>query len=89
MKTVTTPPQKQVKVIRTWKFNKIDRVCFQVRSSTSQDIYHTCFDKGHGSCTCPAYSECYHITQLRPRYEVIKAAKRVAYVERCNPCAID
>jgi hypothetical protein len=70
MQKVTTP--KQVQVIRTWMFNKIDRVCFQVRSSKSEDIYHTCFDKGHASCTCPAGAKsciCYHVTQLRPRYE--------------------
>ncbi len=90
MQKVTT--LKRVQVIQTWVFNKIDRVCFKVQSSNNVDKYNTCFDRGHGSCTCPAYGECYHLKQLRPRYEAIKAKreaeKRAAFVAEYDPCMV-
>lgn len=71
----TTTTKKQVQVLATYTFKRINRVCFTVLSSNGSDRYNTCFDNGKGSCTCPAKVSCYHLTQLAPRAAALIEAK--------------
>jgi hypothetical protein len=81
--TQTTKATKIVKIIATFRFNLIARICFKVASSAGDTTYHTCFNGSaeHASCTCPATSPrgCYHINQLRPVAQ--------AYFESRKPAA--
>ena len=84
MKTQKTA--KQVNVIYTYKFNKINRICFTVLSSNEKERYNTCFDKdeNHGSCTCRGgdFHNCYHLDQLKARAAEYFAARQPAKVEQ-------
>ena len=77
---------KQVNVIYTYKFNKINRICFTVLSSNGKERYNTCFDKdeNHGSCTCRGgdFHNCYHLDQLKARAAEYFAARQPAKVEQ-------
>lgn len=89
--------QKKVQVVTTFTFNHVDRVLFVVKSSQDEDVtYNVCFSNGRGSCTCDGHEkyhkECYHMLQLRPRYEAIKAERlaraRERYVNTFDPCLV-
>lgn len=76
--------KKTVNVLYTYKFNKINRICFTVLSSNERDQYNTCFngDENHGSCTCRGgdFHNCYHLDQLKARAAEYFASRQPAQV---------
>ncbi len=79
----TTKTQKQVTVLATYKFNKVARICFTVRSSNGLDKYNTCFQgNGHESCGCPSKGGCYHRDQLRPVAQAFLESLKLAQEEQ-------
>ncbi len=57
-------------VLATYIFLHLQRICFTVRSSDGTTTYMTCFDNGHGACTCDGnavwHRQCKHIKHLAP-----------------------
>src|SRR6266704_6775731 len=76
----TMKAQKTVQVLVTYTFKHVNRVCFTILSSNGTDKYNCCFDDGKAACDCPSTSKkgCYHINQLRPRYDAIMAKREAA-----------
>ena len=81
--TTTTKSRKAqaaIIVLATYIFTSLSRICFTVRSSDGTTTYMTCFDNGHGACTCDGnavwHHECKHIKHLAPI-----AAQKLAQLE--------
>jgi hypothetical protein len=79
---------KEVNILYTYKFNRVNRICFTVLSSNGTDQYNTCFngDVAHSSCTCPGgdFHNCYHIPQLAPRAALYFEIRKQAQLHNAN-----